>query len=136
MPARFWLSGFVMAIVSLLLGFLVHGVVLMSDYTKLSQIYRAAGEAQTFFGYMLLAHLLIGFGMTWIYRQGVTPGRGVVGQGLRFGLGVAVMMTIPMYLVYYAVQPLPGALVVKQIVLDTVTTVVMGVIVAGLNRAG
>jgi hypothetical protein len=135
-PARFWLSGFVMAIVSLLLGFLVHGVVLMREYTQLSQIYRPAADAQGFLGYMLLAHLLIGFGMTWIYRQGVTPGKPVVGQGIRFGLGVAVMMTIPMYLIYYAVQPLPGVLVAKQIVMDAVATVVMGVVVAGLNRTG
>jgi hypothetical protein len=135
-PARFWLSGFVMAIVSLLLGFLVHGVVLMREYTELSQIYRPPGDAQRFLGYMLLANLLIGFGMTWIYRQGVTPGRPVIGQGIRFGLGVAVMMTIPMYLIYYTVQPLPGALVAKQIVMDAVATVVMGVIVAALNRTG
>lgn len=136
MPARFWLSGFVMALVSLLLGFLVHGVVLMREYTQLAQIYRPPGDAQGFFGYMLVAHLLIGFGMTWIYRQGVSPGKPVIGQGIRFGVGVAVMMTIPVYLIYYAVQPLPGVLVAKQIVMDAIATVVMGVIVAGLNRTG
>ena len=43
-------------------------------------------------------------------------------------------MTIPTYIIYYAVQPLPGAMVVKQIVFDTVAVVVLGVIVALLNR--
>ncbi|MGH7299295.1 MAG: hypothetical protein ACREJE_02660 [Candidatus Rokuibacteriota bacterium] len=46
------------------------------------------------------------------------------------------MVTIPIYLIYYAVQPLPGALVAKQVIFDTVATVLMGVLVAALNRAG
>jgi hypothetical protein len=58
-----------------------------------------------------------------------------LGQGLRFGLAVAVLMTIPMYLIYYAVQPTPGALAVKQIMFDTIATVLMGIAVAYLNRA-
>ena len=43
-------------------------------------------------------------------------------------------MTIPMYLIYYAVQPWPGAVVVKQIVYDVIGVLVMGVVVAAINR--
>ncbi|MGH7367253.1 MAG: hypothetical protein ACREKQ_03505 [Candidatus Rokuibacteriota bacterium] len=136
MTARFWLSGFIMAIVSLVLDFLVHGVLLRAGYAELPQLYRPPADAQRYFGFMLAAHALIGFGMTWIYRQGVVPGRGPLGQGVRFGIAVAVMVTIPIYLIYYAVQPLPGALVAKQVIFDTVATVLMGVLVAALNRAG
>lgn len=42
-------------------------------------------------------------------------------------------MSAPTYLIYYAVQPMPGALVIKQIVLETVAMLVMGVVVALLN---
>lgn len=65
----------------------------------------------------------------WIYRQG-REDRPPVGQGLRYGLAVAALAVVPKYLIYYAVQPLPGALVVKQIVLDTIVVVVIGIVVA------
>ena len=57
-----------------------------------------------------------------------------LGQGIRFGIALAVLMTIPMYLIYYAVQPWPGAVVVKQIVYDTVRMLLMGLAVAWINR--
>ena len=55
-------------------------------------------------------------------------------QGIRYGMAVAVLMVLPMYLIYYAVQPMPGMLVAKQIVLDTFNFVVMGIVIAWLNK--
>jgi hypothetical protein len=75
---------------------------------------------------MVLAHTLFGFAFTWLYRQGKTAGASTLGQGVRFGLAVAVLMTIPTYLIYYAVQPTPGALAAKQIVFDSIAVVLMG----------
>jgi hypothetical protein len=43
-------------------------------------------------------------------------------------------MTIPIYLIYYAVQPMPGAVVAKQIVFDVVAVLIMGIVVAWINR--
>jgi len=45
-----------------------------------------------------------------------------------------VLTTIPLYLIYYAVQPIPGAVVVKQIVLDVIAVVILGIVVAWLNQ--
>jgi len=84
--------------------------------------------------YMFAAHLLIGFGLTWLYRKGMEPGRSVLGQGLRFGAAVSAMSTIPGYLIYYAVQPLPLSLVVKQSVLQTIAIVLVGIVIALINR--
>jgi len=67
--------------------------------------------------------------------QGRTAGASTLGQGVRFGLAVALLMTIPIYLIYYAVQPMPEALVAKQIVFDTIGVILMGIAVAYLNRA-
>jgi hypothetical protein len=55
-------------------------------------------------------------------------------QGVRFGLAVAVLTTIPKYLIYFAVQPMPGNIVVKQIVFDTIAMVIMGVACAWINQ--
>ena len=45
-----------------------------------------------------------------------------------------VAMTVPMYLFYYAVQPMPGAVVMKQIGFDVLGAVLLGVLTALLNR--
>lgn len=134
MNKQFWLSGVVMSVVALLFSFVVHGLLLGDDYAAVQQLYRTPEESHGYFHFMVIAHVLFGFALTWIYRQGVDTGKSVVGQGIRFGIAVALLMTIPTYLIYYAVQPLPGAMVVKQIVFDGIAMVVLGIIVAALNR--
>ena len=82
---------------------------------------------------MLLADVCIGFAMTWIYRQGVSAGKSALGQGLRFGIAVALLTVIPQFLIYYVVEKLPAALVHKQLIFDTVRMVALGILVAYLN---
>ncbi|MCY7387255.1 MAG: hypothetical protein LH481_04205 [Burkholderiales bacterium] len=70
MNTKFIVSSLVMGFASLMQGFLVHALALQNDYARLPQLYRPASQQQGQFGYMLLAHLLIGIGLTWIYRRG------------------------------------------------------------------
>jgi hypothetical protein len=57
-------------------------------------------------------------------------------QGARFGFAVAVLATIPTYLIYYVIEPWPAAVVVKQIIFDTIGVVVMGIVVAWIQSRG
>jgi len=43
-------------------------------------------------------------------------------------------MPLHKFIVYYALQPLPGIVAVKQIVFDGIATVLIGIVVAALNR--
>ena len=133
MNARFWISGVVMTIAAGLLGFVVHGVLLAADYTALGQMMRTPADSAHYMQWMLLADAAIGFGFTWIYRQGFTPMKSALGQGLRCGMAIALVSVIPMFLIYYAVEPLPGALVVKQLIFSTVQMLLLGVLVSLLN---
>ena len=94
---------------------------------------RSETEAQKLFGLMILAHVLIALGFTWIYVKG-KEARPWLGQGFRYGLAVAVMMTIPTYLIYYVVMPFPSDLVAQQIVFDSLGFIAMGIVLAWLNR--
>ena len=135
MGGRFWISVVVMSVLALANGFVVHGMLLHDDYSRLPNLLRPEAEAQGYFMWMLLADALKGFGFTWIYVKGREAGRPAVGQGLRFGIAIAVLMIIPMYLIYYAVQPWPGAVVAKQIVYDVIGVLVMGLVVALINQS-
>ena len=134
MNTKFIVSSLVMGFASLMLGFVVHAVALSGDYARLPNLYRPESQAQGYFGFMLLAHLLIGIGLTWIYRRGHEAGKGVLVQGLRFGAAIAVVSTIPVFLIYFAVQPVPSDLVAQQIVFDSIGMLVLGVIVAWVNK--
>jgi hypothetical protein len=134
MNKRFVISVVVLFVASMLLGFVVHGLLLAPDYTRLQgTLFRSAADSEAYFQYMLAAHGLIAVGLTWVYRQG-RDARPWLGQGIRFGLAVVVLTTIPTYLIYYAVQPMPSDLVAKQVVLDGIAVVLMGILTAALNR--
>jgi hypothetical protein len=134
MDKRFWLSVLALFVLSLGLGFVVHVWLLGPEYAKLAGLFRPPAEQQAYSVWMLLAHALIAVGFTWVYRKGLEAGKPFLGQGLRFGLAIAVLMVIPTYLIYYAVQPLPGALVRWQIVCDVIGVLIMGVVAAWINR--
>ena len=133
MNKKFLISVVVIFVLSMGLGFLVHGLLLKQAYTQLQGLFRTPQDAEAYFPFMLFAHVCIAFGFVWIYQRGKED-KPFLTQGIRFGLGVAVLSTIPMYLIYYAVQPMPAAVVYKQIVFDTLSVLLMGVVVAWLNK--
>ena len=133
MTKRFWLSFVVLFIVSMALDFLIHGWHLHGAYQALPALYRSDADGMHYFGWMLLAHALIAYAFVWIYLRG-REDRPWLGQGLRFGFMVAVLTQIPTYLIYYAVQPMPGLLVAHQIFFGTLAVLVEGMVVAALNK--
>jgi hypothetical protein len=135
MNKRFLVSVVALLVTSMVLGILVHGMLLGAEYVMLasSGLFRSHDDSQKYFVWMLLAHVLIAIGFTWVYRAG-RDSRPWLGQGVRFGLAIAVLATIPGYLIYFAVQPMPIALVVKQIVFDTAAMVILGIVAAAVNR--
>ncbi len=135
MDKRFWICGLVVAVAALLLDFLVHGVLLRADYQALadSGFVRGREEGQAFLPYMIAAHLLIGFGLTWLYRQIMPAGERSLTRGLRFGTAFALAATLPGYLIYYAVQPWPAAVVHKQMLFGTLVVLVLGMLLGYLQ---
>ena len=133
MDKKFIISVVVLFVVSMLLGFVVHGVLLGEDYLALPNLMRPEAEQMQHFGYMIAAHVLMAIGFAWIYVRGKED-KPWLGQGIRFGLAVAVLSTIPIYLIYHAVSPFPLDLVIKQIVYDTIGMVIMGITAAAINR--
>jgi len=133
MNRRFIVAWIVLFVVWLLGDFLIHGVLLHADYLQLPNLYRSETDAQGYFPYMLLTHLIMAGAFVWIFARGVEA-KPWVAQGVRFGIAVALLTVVPMYLIYYAVQPVPGGLVVRQILFAGILTVVLGVVVAWLYR--
>jgi hypothetical protein len=125
----------VLFIVSMILDFCVHGLLLKNDYAGQPALMRNEADAQRHFPAMLVAHLLIAAGVTVIYQRGRETGKGWLGQGVRFGLWFAVASCVPGFLIYYAVQPVGLTLAIKQMAFGGVATVLLGLAAAAMNKA-
>lgn len=114
-------------------SFVVHGQLLHDDYSKLTGLFRTETDSQQFFPLMILAHVMLSRAFVLIYSRGVEA-KPWLAQGIRFGVAVALLTVVPTYLIYYVVQPMPGAVVAKQIVFDSILILILGAIVAFLYR--
>jgi hypothetical protein len=133
MKGRFWISVVAMFVLTMLMGIAVHGFLLQNDYARLPQLMRTPQDSQSMFPYMVLAHVFLAFGITWIYLMG-RQDKPWFAQGIRFGIALAVFSIIPTYLIYFAVMPFPSDLVAQQIVFDSIGVVLLGVAIAWINR--
>ena len=113
----------------------MHGALLQADYAKLTSLFRPEPDQQQHFALMILAHVILAGALVWVYARGAEA-KPWIGQGLRFGLAIALLTVVPTYMIYYVVQPMPGIVVVKQILFDGVLLLVLGTVVAFLYRVG
>jgi len=133
MNKKFFVAWIVVFVAWFLGSFIVHGVLLRSDYLQLSSLFRTESDTHRYFPLMILAHALLGGSFVWIYARGVEP-KPWLAQGLRFGLAVALLTIVPTYLIYFVIQPMPASVVIKQIVFDGALLLILGSITAWLYR--
>src|ERR1700692_201856 len=133
MNKKFLIAWVVLLVAWFIGSFVVHGVLLHSDYVQLTNLYRTEADQQKYFPLMILAHVILSGAFVWIYARGVEA-KPWMAQGVRFGVAVALLTTVPTYMIYFVVQPMPADVVIKQIVFDGVLVVILGVIVAWLYR--
>jgi hypothetical protein len=115
-------------------SFVVHGALLHGDYSKLPNLFRTEQDAQKLLPFMILAHLIMAGAFAWIYSRGVEA-KPWLAQGIRFGIAVALLTAVPMYLIYYVVQPMPGVLAFKQMLFDSILIVILGAIAGFIFRS-
>jgi hypothetical protein len=132
MNKKFLVAWLVVFVVMMLGGVVIHGMLLQDEYMA-TGLMRPEAEQEGFMAWMLLAHVSMAGAFTWIYARGV-ENKPWLGQGLRFGLALALFCTVPIYLIYYCVQPLPEMLVIRQIAYDLILMLFVGAVVAFLYR--
>jgi len=133
MNKKFVIAWIALFVAWLLGDFAVHAALLRSDYLQLTSLYRTDADQQQYFPWMILAHVIMSGALVWIYARGAEA-KPWVAQGVRFGVAVALLTVVPMYLIYFVVQPMPGNVVIKQILFESVLMVILGMIVAWVYR--
>ena len=132
---RFVASCVVVLFLAEVLAVVVHGFILNADYTPYrgTLLRSMAGGPVWQSVFLPVAHLSFAIGFVWLYARIARSGSWLT-QGLRFGLVAWLMASVPLWLVWYAEQPWPGSLVIKQLALELVSTLILGLVVAALGR--
>jgi hypothetical protein len=133
MDRKFAISAVVVFVIGMGLGFFVHGVLLYGDYAKLPNVMRPPADAQAKMPLMVRAYISYAVAFTWIYLKGKED-KPWLAQGARYGLAIALLTAVPTFLIYHVVSQFPLDLAIKQIVFDSITIVLMGLVLAWLNR--
>jgi hypothetical protein len=133
MNKKFIVAWIVLFVAWFLGSFVIHGVLLRADYMQLSSLFRAESDQQKYFPLMILAHVILSGAFVWIYARGAEA-KPWMAQGVRFGVAVALLTSVPTYVIYFVIQPMPVDVVIRQIAFDGVLMVILGTIVAWLYR--
>jgi archaellum biogenesis protein FlaJ (TadC family) len=119
-------AGFIVQLSGL---FLIHAVLLKRDYIDTAAVWRTQEAQQARVWAMLLAVLIYVIGAVLIYERGVEA-KPWFGQGVRFGILVAMVTVVYGSLSGWVILPIPHMLVVKWIVCESILSVVFGLVVA------
>ncbi len=126
--------------VSQVFAIVIHGFILGADYrpfygTLLRPMTASSGGGGAWMVVFLpLSHLAMAIAFVALYARWVRPGPEIP-QGLKFGVVAWLFGPAPMYLLWFAEQPWPFSLTIKQLVLELFTMVVLGTLASMLNRA-
>ena len=117
--------------VAYMAGFFIHVVLLGPDYMAVKEHYRPEGQEKML--WICLAYVSFAVGSVLVYAKGV-ENKPWLGQGIRFGILMWLVLAVPSFFIAYAVQPVPTILMVKQVLFEGVDKIVLGIITAVLYR--
>jgi hypothetical protein len=129
MKRLFW-AGILVFVVSQILEFLVHGVLLRSMYEATKSVWRPDMMDKVWL--FRVSGFITSFLLTYIFAKGY-EGKGI-GEGFRFGLVLGLFVSVPMSLGMYGMLAVPAALAFWWFVAGMIGTVILGLVLAAVYR--
>jgi hypothetical protein len=108
-------------------GFFIHAIWLRQDYMPIAMHYRPVGQEKML--WIVLAYVSFAIGSVLVYARGVED-KPWLGQGIRFGILMWLILAVPSFFIAYAVQPVPGILMAKQVLSELIDKVFLGIVTA------
>ena len=114
----------------------IHGVLLSGLYQQTASVWRSQSEIQGNMWLMWLGYLIFAPVFVWIYARGYEASNGGLGQGVRYGVIVGVLLSASQSLGWYAVLPIPAVLACWWFVAGMAEAVAAGVAVGVIYKPG
>jgi hypothetical protein len=112
-------------------GWLYNGVLLKDVYTQTSSLWRPQSETMSLFHWIILGQATLVLAFVMIYASGFAGGG--VAAGIRLGIMLEIL-AIGARMMMYAVQPLPGKLILYWSVGGLIEMIVTGAIVGAIYK--
>ena len=122
MKKAFWIGFVVVFVVLAILDTLTNTVLLSRAYAETASLWRP--EAEVKIGVIVISWLFIAFFFTLIFSKGY-QGKGIL-EGVRYGLYMTGLVSIPMAYMTYATMPVPYGLTFLWWVSSGITFIIMG----------
>ncbi len=136
MNIKRWLfASLAVLIVIAVLEMIINSVLLMGIYQQTASVWRPQEEIQRMMWLFWLGYLIFAPFFALIYTKGYEPNKPGLGQGLRYGLYMGVLLSAMQNLVWYAVLPIPGVLAFYWFLGGMVESIAAGVAVGLIYRA-
>jgi hypothetical protein len=121
-------------LVSQVLAIVVHGFILAPDYRPFYGTLLRPNPTEGDWRMLLLplSHLCFIGALVWIYQR-ITIEGSTLARGLKLGLFGYVVGQLPLWLLWYAEQPWPDSLVIKQLCLELVASLIIGTTIAATS---
>jgi hypothetical protein len=112
-------------------GWLFNGVLLKDVYAETPNLWRSQNEMAGLFHWIIIGQALVVFSFVMIYASGFAGG-GVL-AGIRLGVLLEIA-AIGMRLGFYAVQPIPGRLILYGSIGGLIEMVIVGAMVGAIYK--
>ena len=132
---RVALAGLVVFVLANAGAVIAHGFVLAADYDPYEgTLLRRGTEPAWQFVFLPVVHLLFTIGLVWLFRVARTDDDRWVPRALKLGLMAWLIGPAPMFLLWYAEQPWPGTIVLKQLPYELVITSILALTAGAILR--
>jgi hypothetical protein len=126
MKKKLWLGFVAVYVVIAIWEAIVNMVLLSSAYQATAQLWRPMAEMKIWLFYVV--YLFVAFFFTLIFSKGY-EGKGI-GEGLRYGFYVGMMMAVPMAYGTYGSMPIPYSLALQWFLYGLIEYLLCGIAVA------
>jgi hypothetical protein len=130
---RFLVRTLAVALAMFTLGFIGHQLLLGRDYVSIEPIMRSKPDMLSHMPFALVNCLVFSAAFVWMYSQ-LRPDRSGAAQGVRFGMAVWALASVPLYLTNYTIEPWPGVFVAKILLWELCAAILLGLLVATLAK--
>lgn len=111
--------------------YLFHEVILAKTYLDTADIWRPRDVMMHRIWVVQLANLIFALAATLIYQRGVES-KPWIGQGIRFGILLAMVSAVPQALVEYFTLPIPHTLALHWILGEGFLAVLLSLVIAAI----
>lgn len=127
---KFWVSFISVFIAMVILNAIIHSLILGPTYQsdEMKNIWRTDMQAKMWIYYIV--YLITSFFFVLIFSKGYT-GKGII-EGVRYGIYIGFLMSVPMAYATYAMIPIPYFVAVQWFIYGMLQYIILGIIVAAI----